>query len=205
MHRISTASAHRTAIFYGVALIGLVVSGCDSATATEATPSVAMATDFDGGASNVVNGKFVEHNGPHWSREDGIIAAAAAWDEAWNAGNAIALASLFVDGGELVNGRGQVAAGLEALRSQHAALFAGAFRGSRTEGEVRRITFLTGNVAIVDINNKLTGYQSLPPGTSAYEPGIQRGRHKRVLVKRGNSWRIQSMQITQIAPGTPLL
>lgn len=137
---------------------------------------------------------------PRGQGEDVVLSAVADFDAAWNAGSASGIAALFVDDAEFVNGRGQVAVGTDAIRAQHAALFAGPFAGSHLQSSIRRVTFLSGTSAVVDIDTELTGFVSLPPGTDPTEPGKQRGRHKRVLVKRGGEWRIVLMQITTVAP-----
>ena len=131
---------------------------------------------------------------------DGALAVVAAFDAAWNAGSADGIAAPFADNAEFVNGRGQVAVGTQAIRAQHAALFAGPFAGSHLTSTVRRVTFLTGTSAVVDVDTELTGFTSLPPGTNPTEPGKQRGRHKRVLVKRGGEWQVVLMQITSVTP-----
>ncbi|HKG95152.1 MAG TPA: SgcJ/EcaC family oxidoreductase [Gemmatimonadaceae bacterium] len=123
-----------------------------------------------------------------------------AWDAAWNAANSDSIAATFVDSAEFINGRGQVAFGAAKIGAQHAVNLAGPFKGSHIEGTIRRITFLSGTTAILDVDSKLTGFAYLPPGTVPTLPGMQSGRHKRVLVKRGGAWKTVLMQITLIAP-----
>lgn len=113
----------------------------------------------------------------------------AAWDAACNAGVAAGLDALFVDDAKFVNGREQVAVGVATIVANHAASLAGPFKGSKTKGTIRRITFLRGNSDVDDVDNELTGYAYLPPGTVPTSPGRQRGRHRRVVVKRGGVWR----------------
>jgi uncharacterized protein (TIGR02246 family) len=129
-----------------------------------------------------------------------VVASVSAFDAAWEAGSASGIAATFADDAEFVNGRGQIAVGTEAIRAQHAGLFAGPFAGSHLESTVRRVTFLSGTSAVVDADTELTGFGALPPGTNPTEPGKQRGRHKRVLVKRGGEWKVVLMQITSVAP-----
>jgi uncharacterized protein (TIGR02246 family) len=133
----------------------------------------------------------------------GVTAVVTAWDAAWNAGDANAIAAPFVDDAEFINGRGQLAVGAATIRANHAASLAGVFRGSHTQGTIRRITFLSGTSAVVDVDNVLTNFTSLPPGTVPTKPGMQSGRHKRLLIKRAGVWRVVLMQITTIAPAIP--
>jgi uncharacterized protein (TIGR02246 family) len=168
----------KVALFGAALALGVLSSGCDKAAATESS-GAADPPAFD---------------------EAGVNAVATAWDAAWNAGDSRAIGALFTDDAEFINGRGQLAVGAAAIAAQHGANLAGAFRGSHIQGRIRRVTFLSATVAVLDVDSELTGYVSLPPGTVATEPGIQRGRHKRVVVKRGGKWFIQLMQITTVAP-----
>ncbi|MEO5815943.1 MAG: SgcJ/EcaC family oxidoreductase [Gemmatimonadaceae bacterium] len=133
----------------------------------------------------------------------GVTAVITAWDAAWNAGDANGIAATFVEDAEFINGRGKLAIGAAAIRANHAASLGGVFRGSHTHGTIRRIVFLNDGNAVVDVDNDLTNYTSLPPGTVPTTPGVQSGRHKRVVVKRNGTWRVVLMQITSIAPAPP--
>jgi uncharacterized protein (TIGR02246 family) len=190
----------RNAVLSGAALgMALLFGGCGSAAPTEA-PVVARPLTSSGPSASA--GAAFDGVGAPQGDEAGVEAVATAWDAAWNAGDASALAALFVDDAEFINGRGQLAIGAAAIRAQHAASLAGPFRGSHTAGHIRRITFLSGTTAVLDVDNELTGFAALPPGTVATSPGLQRGRHKRVLVKRAGTWRIVLMQITTVAPAS---
>jgi uncharacterized protein (TIGR02246 family) len=133
----------------------------------------------------------------------GVTAVVTAWDAAWNAGNATLLASRFVTDAEFINGRGQLALGAAAIKAQHTASLAGVFKGSHTHGTIRNIIFLSETSAVVDVDNDLTNFISLPPGVLPTTPGMQSGRHKRLVVKRDGIWRVVLMQITSIAPAVP--
>jgi uncharacterized protein (TIGR02246 family) len=180
---------HSRVVFSGAALaLGLLVGGCDSPTPIAPTAPNAAVSDA------------LDNVGPQHGDEAGVAAVAAAWDAAWNAGDSRAIAALFTDDAEFINGRGQIAVGPAAIYAQHAANLAGPFKGSHIEGQIRRITFLSGTAAVLDVDSQLTGFVSLPAGTVPTEPGVQRGRHKRVVVKRGGVWKMALMQITLIAP-----
>ena len=130
----------------------------------------------------------------------GVTAVVTAWDAAWNVGHAAAIAARFVEDAEFINGRGQLAIGAAAIRANHAISLAGVFRGSHTHGTIRRIVFLSETSAVVDVDNDVTNFTSLPPGVLPTRPGVQSGRHKRLVVKRGGIWRVVLMQLTSIAP-----
>lgn len=183
VHRIGAISA-------AMLSLGLLVSGCDRSTPTEAgqtEPNASVADAFD-------------HVGTEHGDEAGVTGIATAWDAAWNAGDAGAIAALFVDDAEFINGRGQIAQGAATIYANNAAALAGVFKGSHTQGTTRGIAFLSGTAAVLDVDNELTGFNALPPGTVPTEPGVLRARFKRVVVKRGGVWRILQMQLTNVAP-----
>jgi uncharacterized protein (TIGR02246 family) len=184
----SLRPARRPALAAAALAAALLLGGCDTDTATGTGRPGATALEFVA---------------PTQGDEAGVIAVVAAWDAAWNAGDAAALAATFADDAEFINGRGQLAVGAATVRAQHQVSLAGPFKGSRTTGRVRKITFLSGTTAVVDVDNELTGYAFLPPGTVPTEPGIQRGRHKRVVVKRAGEWQTILMQLTTVAPAQP--
>jgi uncharacterized protein (TIGR02246 family) len=136
------------------------------------------------------------------SRDSAAVAAvSSAWDAAWNAGNAAGISATFLDNGELINGRGQIVAGTATIRANHVAAFAGVFHGARSSGIVRRITFLSENAAVLDVDNTVTGFTSLPGGAIPTQPGLNLQRHKRVLIKRNDQWRTLLMQLTTVVSG----
>ena len=183
------AHLNRVVIAIGVAGAAML-NGCDGDATKPLAPVVEVVRP-----SQSVNALPNPHGGT-----EGVLASVSAFDAAWEAGSASGIAATFADDAEFVNGRGQIAIGTEAIRAQHAGLFAGPFAGSHLESTVRRVTFLSGTSAAVDTDTELTGYGALPPGTNPTEPGKQRGRHKRVLVKRGGQWKVVLMQITSVAP-----
>jgi uncharacterized protein (TIGR02246 family) len=190
------APSGRTLAIHGTMLaLALVITACDGASSPSAPDALAAEV------SNASMSAADDRNGPTGDYA-AVAAVGAAWDAAWNAGDAAGLAALFVEDAEFINGRGQIAIGAATIRAQHAASLAGMFRGSRSRGTVRRITFLSGTTAVLDIDNELTGFQSFPGGQTT-EPGLNRGRHKRVLVKRAGQWRTILMQLTSVAPVAP--
>lgn len=133
-------------------------------------------------------------------QRDDLATLVAAFDAAWNAGDAGAYAALYAEDAQFINPLGVVLPNQGAIRAGHTFLFAGPFQGSTHESNVRRITFLTGTVAIVDLDVSVTGFVQLPPGLNATEPGVLRSRERLVLVKRAGEWQIVMNQITAVAP-----
>jgi uncharacterized protein (TIGR02246 family) len=172
----------------------IVISGCDADPTTVPTTRVAAPANSSMSFGAGQNARPAD--------SAAVAGVAAAWDAAWNAGDGAAIGALFLDDGEAINGRGQLTTGSAAITANHIANFAGVFHGSHSEGTVRRIIFLSENSAVLEIDNRLTGFQSLPGGGVPTFPGLNLARHKRILVKHAGQWRIVAMQITFRAAGT---
>jgi uncharacterized protein (TIGR02246 family) len=198
MHTASSARRTRSnrlavvlprVITLGAALtVALVVNGCDNGATKVAEPTMLhspraqVADEFD-------------HIGPEQGDEAGVASVVTAWDAAWNVGDAAGLATTFVDDAEFINAMGQLFHGAAEIRAQHAISLAGKFLGTHTEGHIRRITFLSGTSAVVDVDNSLTR-----PASTTLPAINQSGRHKRLVAKRGGVWRVILFQNTMVAP-----
>jgi uncharacterized protein (TIGR02246 family) len=128
------------------------------------------------------------------------IAVGKAFDDAWNGGDAVRLASLYDDNAEFVSIIGAIMTGRAAIQAQHAFLFSGPFKGSRSASRVRRLVYLTGTTAVLDLDVELTGYVSLSPGIEPTRPGVLATRFKHQLSKHADEWRIATSQSTAIQP-----
>jgi uncharacterized protein (TIGR02246 family) len=131
-----------------------------------------------------------------------IEALVSALEAAWAAKDAAAYAALYAEDVEVIGPVANIISGREALRAQHAFLFGptGPFRVSTLEVEVRRIQFLTGTIAIVDLDYTQTGYFALPPGLRETEPGVVRHVVRWVVVKHRGEWLILGQQMTPVPP-----
>ena len=131
---------------------------------------------------------------------DDVLALVAAFDAAWDARDAAAYGALYAADAVFISPLGIVLEGRAAIQGQHAFLFANPFRGVVHESQVRRVTFLTGTIAVVDLDVRLTGFVRLPPGLAATEPGVLRSRERLIVAKRGGEWQILMNQVTAVAP-----
>jgi uncharacterized protein (TIGR02246 family) len=131
-----------------------------------------------------------------------IEALVSAVQTAWAAKDATAYAASYAEGVEFIGPVANFISGREALRVQHAFLFGptGPFRQSTLEVQVRRIEFLTGTIAVVDLNFRLTGFLWLPPGLRETEPGVQRSAVRWVVVNHRGDWQILAQQMTPVPP-----
>lgn len=129
-----------------------------------------------------------------------IEALKDAWDAAHAAKDAVAYAGHYAIDAEWIAPTGLIATGRDEIRARHEPLFAGPFAASTQTTEVRRTVFLTGALAMVDLDVALTGYSGLPPGLQETAPGVLRVRVKWILVQDRGSWKIFAQQMTAVAP-----
>jgi uncharacterized protein (TIGR02246 family) len=189
-----THSAHgRTLITAALATI-IFAAGCGSDSTRSAGPtSVSSASD----SADLL--EETDRGGGH-AEEARVAELVTAWDAAWNAGDPDGLAATFFQDAEFINAMGRLDHGSAEIRAQHAISLAGQFRGSHTEGTIRRITFLGGTAAVVDVDNQLIRFEPVAPGSTTMREIHQSGRHKRVVVKRRGEWRVLFFQNTMITP-----
>jgi uncharacterized protein (TIGR02246 family) len=169
------------------------LAACDSVSPSEATPVQTASAPADARADLT----------PVQMRE--ILALKARWDAAWAAKDAAAYASIYAEDAQFVSPVGGVVSGRATYQSTHVFLFNGPFAGSTSVSEIRRATFLTGSIVMVDLDVAVSGYQFLPPGLVATEPGVFRTRIKWVVAKQRGTWEVIAQQVTAVAPPPPAL
>lgn len=121
-------------------------------------------------------------------------------EQAWNTDDAAMWAGEYWPDGELVNILGGILPNPTAIRDRTAMILAGPFKGSHFESTVRRIRFLGADVAVVDIDIRVTKFHALPPGAVASEPGVLLTRMKHVYQHRAGVWKISLSQNTAVLP-----
>lgn len=127
--------------------------------------------------------------------EAAVRAVEAAYDEAWNRGDAAALAALLTEDAVLVSPYGDVAVGRAAFRSLIGELFAGRFAGSRHHATIRRVQRVTDGVALVDGAAVLS---DLPGGAPPIEHDFTD-----TLVLRDGRWQIAAIRAYTFASPPP--
>jgi uncharacterized protein (TIGR02246 family) len=172
-------------------LLALLASACSDSSTPTALPSADATTVLEAKVGTNPPGQ-VQH----------IEALMNALLAAWAAKDAAAYAAPFAEDVEFIGPTAVILSGREAIRVQHAFLFGpmGPFRQSTQTLEIRRIEFLTGTIAIVDLNSALTGFLGLPPGLRETEPGVVRNVVRWVVVKQRGEWLIQGQQMTPVPP-----
>lgn len=119
---------------------------------------------------------------------------------AWNAGDGSAYSAHFAKDGGLTNIFGMVMYGHEAFEKRHSETFATFFNGTTRLESIRRIRFVTPDVAIVDVDTEVKGIKAMPAGVTLASDGVLRTRLLQVFVKRDGAWRIEAYHNVDLKP-----
>lgn len=132
--------------------------------------------------------------------EAGIVDLLDRWTDAWAAGDAVAFGAVYATNADFVNPLGAVLEGRAAIQATHTFLFGALFAGSQQTWELRRLVALGGNVALVDLNVELSGFQGTPPGLTVWPDNVVRTRSRMTVARNAGKWEIQSQQLTARVP-----
>jgi uncharacterized protein (TIGR02246 family) len=138
--------------------------------------------------------------------EADIRALIAGQAEAWNRHDAKAWASPFLPSAEFINILGTPFSGKPAIEGITARIFATIFKDSRDSVTVRKIVWVSPELAIVHYEHAVSGYTALPPGIQPSETGADgKGVLRTLMVyvlQRGKDgkWSIVNGQNTAILP-----
>ncbi len=134
------------------------------------------------------------------SGDSQIRAIVAAQATAWNAGDGTAYAKDVGSDASFTNLFGMVIYGDSAFAERHRQILATFYKGTTKHHEIRRIRFVTPDVAIVDIDNEVRGVKALPAGIVLPPDGIVRTQLMEVFVRRGDRWWIEAYHIVDAKP-----
>lgn len=124
---------------------------------------------------------------------------------AWNSGDATAYSGHFAPEGTFTNIYGMVFNGHNAFEKRHWETFRTFFKGSTRVEMVRRIRFVTREVAIVDVDTEVRGVANMPPGVTVGRNGVLRTRLLQVFVKRNREWWIEAYHNVDVKVRSELL
>ncbi len=112
--------------------------------------------------------------------------------DGWNQGDGQAYAAFFTEDADYIVVNGDYLKGRQAIAAAHQQLFETLFQGSRLEGFVKNIRFLSDDIALVHLHGRpqIAG-QPLP---TPEQYSIQ----TMVATRRADGWRITSFQNTLI-------
>lgn len=129
-----------------------------------------------------------------------IRAIIAAQAEAWNAGDGTAYAKDLAPEASFTNIFGMVMYGAPAFAERHRQILATFYKGTTKHHEIRRIRFVTPDVAIVDIDNEVHGVKAMPAGLPVPPDGILKTQLMEVFVRRGERWWIEAYHNVDTKP-----
>jgi uncharacterized protein (TIGR02246 family) len=111
---------------------------------------------------------------------------------AWDAGDGTAYARDIAPDVSFTNLFGMVMYGATAFAERHSHILATFYRGTTKHHSIRRIRFVTPDVAIVDIDNEVRGVKTMPAAIHVPPDGIIRTQLMEVFVRRGDRWLIEA-------------
>ena len=135
--------------------------------------------------------------------EDEIRTIVAAQVLAWNGGNGDAYAQHLAADASFTNIFGMVMYGREAFTKRHKEILATFYKGTTKHHSVRRIRFITADVALVDIDNEVRGVKTMPAGAIVPAGGVLKTQLMEVFVRRDGRWWIEAYHNVDTKPSSP--
>jgi uncharacterized protein (TIGR02246 family) len=118
----------------------------------------------------------------------GIVADQVA---AWDAGDGARYAKHVAPAVSFTNLFGMVMYGAAAFAERHSEILSTFYKGTSKKHVVRRIRFVTADVAIVDIDNEVHGVKAMPAGILVPPDGVVKTQLMEVFVRRNGEWWIE--------------
>ena len=126
-----------------------------------------------------------------------IVAAQAA---AWDKGDAACFAKDIAPDVAFTNLFGMVMYGGPSFLDRQRQVLSTFFKGTTKRHTIRRIRFVTPDVALVDIDNEVHGVTAMPVGVSVPPDGIIRSQLLEVFVRRDSRWLIEAFHNVDVKP-----
>jgi uncharacterized protein (TIGR02246 family) len=124
--------------------------------------------------------------------EAAIRAIVAEQASAWNAGDGAGYSRRVAPEVSFTNLFGMVMYGAPAFEARHREILATFYKGTTKLHVVRRIRFVTGDVAIVDIDNEVRGVKTLPAGIPVPSDGVLKTQLMEVFARRNGAWWVEA-------------
>ena len=113
-----------------------------------------------------------------------------AYLQAWDRGDAQALAGFFASDGDLMIPTGAVFRGPANIAAFYASAFDAGYRGSKAEGKIERLRFVSPDVAVGDGAWSITGAHDRSGSPVPAEHGV----FTVIVCKQGDKWRISALR-----------
>lgn len=124
--------------------------------------------------------------------EAAIRAIVAEQADAWTSGDGAKFASRVAPDVSFTNVFGMVMYGAPAFTARQQEILRGFFKGTTKKHNIRRLRFVTPDVALVDIDNEVHGVKAMPPGITVPADGIVRTQLLEVFVRRNGAWWVEA-------------
>jgi uncharacterized protein (TIGR02246 family) len=111
---------------------------------------------------------------------------------AWGAGDGKGYSAHVSPDVSFTNLFGMVMYGRDAFERRHSEILSTFYKATTKLHVVRKIRFVTPDVAIVDIDNEVRNVRELPRGLTVPKDGILRTQLMEVFVKRDNRWWVEA-------------
>ncbi len=112
--------------------------------------------------------------------------------KAWDAGDGAGFSRHIAPDVSFTNLFGMVMYGKPAFEKRHAEILTTFYKGTTKRHSVRRIRFVTADVAIVDIDNEVRGVKSMPAGITVPSDGIIKTQLMEIFVRRDGRWLVEA-------------
>jgi uncharacterized protein (TIGR02246 family) len=119
---------------------------------------------------------------------------------AWNAGSGSRYAEHVAADVSFTNLFGMVLYGSSAFAKRHEEILSTFYKGTTKQHVIRRIRFVTPEVAIVDIDNEVHGVTTMPEGIVVPPDGVVKTQLMEVFVRRDGQWWIEAYHNVDLKP-----
>jgi uncharacterized protein (TIGR02246 family) len=131
-------------------------------------------------------------------RETAIRAIVADQVSAWDAGDGTRFCQSAAPDISAVNTSGTDMSGKLLFCQRQLQILSGIFKGTTKKQVIRRLRFITDDVAVVDIDNEIHGLKTTPSGAALSPDGVSRTRLLEVFVRREGKWFMEVFYNTDI-------
>jgi uncharacterized protein (TIGR02246 family) len=118
---------------------------------------------------------------------------------AWDAGDAARFCQSAAPDISAFNTSGADMSGKAVFCQRQVQILNGIFKGTTKKHHIRRIRFVTNDVAIVDIDNEIQGMKATPSGAPLPADGISRTLLMEVFVRRDGRWLMEAFHNVDVA------
>jgi len=119
---------------------------------------------------------------------------------AWNAGDGEGHGRHLSDEASFTNLFGMVMYGRPAFVARQKEILATFYKGTTKQQVIRKIRFVTPDVAIVDIDNEVQGVKAMPAGIVVPPDGVIKTQLMEVFVRRGGQWWVEAYHNVDTKP-----